>query len=162
MQNAHDLNASRDDSIEDEIREFDQSPCPWRYIRPCATGLGKPSQCVDADFQPVLEIVGRSRVDVKDLKPEIDQIAACTDRVTDRRHLLSFRFAHGHFAFGRAPQFDEIDGAGVPTLDPFAPRPSQAPNPLGFFAVGAFKQSQSFAHHLASRGIAAGINFGPD
>jgi len=139
VQNAHDLNASGVDSIEDEIRKCDQGPCACRYFGPGATGLGIAPQRFDAGFESVVEIVGRGRIDLIDFEPEIDQIAARAGRIADRWHLLRFRFAHRQFAFGRAPQFGKIDHPGIAAFDSFPPRPSQTFDTLSFFAVGSFE-----------------------
>jgi hypothetical protein len=64
--------------------------------------------------------------------------------------------------FRGAAQFGEIELAGVATVEAFAPG---APEPLesfGFLLVGTLEQPQRFAHHLAGRGVAAGVDFALD
>lgn len=90
MQDAHDLNALRDEAVEDEVRKLGESARLGRYVRPHGTGFGEASQYLHACFEPGIQAGCRPRVDLADLQPNVDQIAACLGGIADLGHRTTF------------------------------------------------------------------------
>jgi hypothetical protein len=158
MQDANDLNAVWDNPVQDQVREFNQGTGLGCYIRPSKASLGNPPQDFHLGFEPDVKLVRRGRIGLAGFKPDIDEIAARAGGITDRGHPLSFRFVGRLLALGGAAQFGEIQLAGIAAVETFAPGAPQALEALGFLLIGAFEQ----AHHLAGRGVAAGVDLAFD
>jgi hypothetical protein len=100
VQDAHDLHALRDNPIQDQVRELGQGAGIGRYIRPEWPRCGKPPQYFYSGFKSIVELVGCCRIDLADLKPDVDQILARAVGVVNRTHALKLRFARRLFALG--------------------------------------------------------------
>ena len=74
VNDAHDLDASAGNSVEDQIASLDKATRFWRDIGPGWAQAGKPRERRAAPFQTIEESVGRCRVVARDVEPDVQQI----------------------------------------------------------------------------------------
>jgi len=89
MDDTDDLDASANNSVEDEIVSLDETTGPCCDIGPGCAQAGMLREGGAAPFQTIEETVGRCRVVARDIEPDVQQIDFGLPRRANARQSLN-------------------------------------------------------------------------